>query len=41
MAVGQTSRANIASVDDPNEFPGITCGKNLHHSRIAVAAKTF
>jgi hypothetical protein len=27
MAVGQTSRANIASIDDPNEFPaGTTCG---------------
>jgi len=27
MAVGQTSRANIASFDDPNEFPaGTVCG---------------
>ncbi len=27
MAVGQTSRANIASVSDPNEFPaGTVCG---------------
>ena len=27
MAVGQTSRANIASFEDPNEFPpGTTCG---------------
>ena len=27
MAIGQTSRANIASFEDPNEFPpGTTCG---------------
>ncbi len=32
MAVGQTSRANIASVDDPEQFPaGTTCGVIINY----------